>query len=155
MSDKLCIQIDAILCGSVLTLDEKVESSFLQLGKTDDLVAISDVSIKGSVCKADSWLIIDARVEALFRLPCALCNELFPYTVEVPKWVCERAITEISGGSWDIREPLREAILVEVPFFTVCGGTKCNNFDSIKRFMRAEENENVQTPFKDLESLLR
>jgi len=148
MTDELCIQIDDALCGNEIVLDERVDSSLLQLSDHDELTAISEVLVCGKVYRADNWILVDARVSVSFSLPCAVCNEPFEYTVNLPKWVHEEVVRELSGGSWDIREPLREAILLEIPFFAQCGEGGCSNFDSVRKFIRSEEE--MQTPFKDL-----
>ncbi len=146
MIDKLCI--DGALCGNEVVLDERVDPSFLQLSDHDELTAVSEVLVCGKAYRADSWMFINAKISVSFKLPCAVCNEPFEYTVDLSQWVHEEAVRELSGGSWDIEKPLREAILLEVPFFAQCGEGGCSNFDSVRKFIRSEEE--MQTPFKDL-----
>jgi len=152
MSDTLCIQIDTLRCGDQIQLDEKVNASFLCLDECDELKAVSEITVCGKFYRVDRWIGIDARVSVVFCLPCALCNESFECAIELPQWVHEEEIAQLSKGQWDVREPLREAILVEVPFFAQCGGSKCGNFGSIQQFVRSEDGE---TPFKDLDSIIQ
>ncbi len=147
----LCIPVDRCFAGESILLDEQIDPSFLELTEKDELVPASPVHVCGTVYCTDEWIIANARVTASFRLPCSACNEIFTLQIEVPAFSHQEAVEGLKRGFWDVGPSLREAILVEVPFFVRCGGSACAHMDDIQKYFRDPEKEiDGHQPFRDL-----
>jgi uncharacterized metal-binding protein YceD (DUF177 family) len=144
---RLQVFVDQLKDGEELVLDESLPPSCLDLAEGDEIVASSPITVQGRVYMASDWIIVDARVHTLISIPCAMCNNMFTYAIELPRFVTERQISTIEKGTWDIQEEIREAILLEVPFFGLCNGDSCHNIAEIQQFIRTEQAHKGNKPF--------
>jgi uncharacterized metal-binding protein YceD (DUF177 family) len=133
------IFIDRLKEGEELSIDEFLEPSCLELKDDDELSASSPIHVQGRVYSASDWVIIDVKVNASVEMKCAMCNNQFTYAIEIPRFVYEKQMSTIEHGKWDVQNELREAILLEVPFFALCNGDSCRNIAEIQQFIRTEQ----------------
>lgn len=147
----LCIPVDRCLAGDQLLIDEEVDPSFLELSEKDEIATDTPVRICGKVYHAQEWLIVNASITAQLRLPCSTCNEPFHIHIDLPSFSHQEPVDSIQGGFWDMGAVVREAILLEVPFFARCGGSTCTHMEEIQRYFRDPEKEtDGHQPFRDL-----
>lgn len=139
------IMSDGLKEGEELILDEKLDPSFLDLSKDDELKISSSVVIQGKVYRASDWIIVDAFVSVPITLRCAMCNEPFIRNIELKRWVHEEEAPK--NGILDLGESLREDILLEVPYFALCSGESCQHITEIKQFIRKESPHEGYKPF--------
>lgn len=133
------IFIDRLKDGEELAIDELLDPSCLDLAEDDELTASSPIQVQGRVYAASDWVVIDAKVSTSVGMKCAMCNDPFTYAIELPRFFDEKEISTIENGKWDIQKELREAILLEIPFFALCNGDSCHNIAEIQQFIRTEQ----------------
>jgi uncharacterized metal-binding protein YceD (DUF177 family) len=153
--DPLCFCIEQCRDGEEILFDEVLEPGFLNLEEDPELSADAPVRVHGKVYRALDWMILNAEVDTSLRVFCSMCNEPFPLACHLKQFVHEQQVSEIKDGTWDVKEALREAILLEVPYFALCGGKNCIHEAEIRPFLRSNEleEEEGQKPFKDLSFL--
>lgn len=134
-------------------VDEQLDPCFFDLSKDDELQAKHPVILEGKIYRASEWLIIEASARTRFTTSCPMCNEPFDIPIELPEWRHQQLLSEISGQTWDVTEALREALLIEVPFFVQCGGSTCRNIQEIEPFIRPDSPHGFQ-PFAHVLSTL-
>lgn len=156
---KLHIYVDRCVAGQEFELDEQLDPQFLDLLPTDELVPLAPIAVRGKYYRADEWLIVDASITATIQMPCSMCNEKFSFSLQIPRWVHEQQLSQVEGGVWDMSAALRETILIEIPFFALCGTSACKNRSSIQPYLCQSptakvSNEEQYLPFKDLQETL-
>lgn len=129
------IYIDRLKDGNELDISEIQPSQFLDIENDPEISSESPVEVKGSAYIAGDWLVLQASISTTVRISCALCNESFSYPIELKEWTHQETIDSIKGGIFSYQELIRQAILLEVPFFAQCGIDHCANYDEVKKFM--------------------
>lgn len=148
------IYLDQLQQGNELPLSCVLDPCFLELQETDEAQCIAPVSIQGTCACVDDFVVLNVGVRALFTLPCALCNERFEYEVVLDRFRHQETLQDIKSPTWDFSTVLREAILLEIPFFPQCGGKECVNKDEVKKYFTQHreagaDEEKKNTPFQD------
>ncbi len=136
---------DRLKDGEEDQIDEILDPSFLDLAEDDELTVTLPVQVKGKVYRASEWVIIDALVNVPVTLHCAMCNHPFSKEIVLKRWVHEVQVPE--NGVLDMAEALREAILLEVPFFALCNGDTCHNMAEIEKYIHKEQSFEGHKPF--------
>lgn len=139
------IMTDRLNDGEEDPIDESLDPSFLDLAEHDELKVHLPVHVKGKVYKASEWIIVDAVVSVTMTLTCAMCNESFSKELLLKRWVHEEKVPQ--NGVLDLKDALREDILLEVPFFSLCNGDSCHNIAEIQQFIRKEQVFEGHKPF--------
>ena len=150
----LHVRVDGASGSGEVVFEERLPPSFLDLPPDDEVSAASEIVVSGKAYRASEWIVVEGRVKTSFRLPCAICNEMCEYAVDIRSWEQNIPAKDVVDGVIDLSEPLREAVLIEIPFFAKCGGGTCRNIDDVKRFFRSEEapeeREETHQPFLSL-----
>lgn len=154
MQKQLCIRFDTSTPDSDVLFEEKLPSSFVDLPEDDELSVESDICVTGKVYRASEWVMVEAYVTVSLTMPCAMCNERCAFVLDRMLWEQSLSLSCVKDGILNLSEPLREAILLEVPFFIRCGGEGCRNIDAIRPFLRSKEaagvDEEKNQPFLSL-----
>lgn len=133
MKPYICVHSSFINLG----VDEQYSPDFLDLKEDDALLATSDVTLVGNVLCADGHMVFQGDIGVTFSLVCALCNERFCYTISCPDWMHTDPISVVREGKWDLSEPIREELLLQVPFYPRCGGDECLRRKEIDVYMHS------------------
>jgi hypothetical protein len=144
MVHPLCIPVD--IKGDVV-LDLKVNPEFLEIEDDTEVQTKDDVSIKGVVYRVQDEMIVKADISVVLKTFCALCCDPMDVTVQIPDFRYSESVD--MKEYIDLRDPFREAILLEVPYFSSCAGTHCQNEEEIRPFLK-KDSEVTYQPFKDL-----
>ncbi|MEM7174843.1 MAG: hypothetical protein AAF443_02800 [Chlamydiota bacterium] len=153
MKDALIIYIDRLRDGKKEHIDTSVSQNFLDVHEAD-LQFHSPLSLKGTFYLAEDHLIlqISLRLESLMR--CSICNELTSFFIDIQNLTDTVALSEISGNLYDCRPFLREAILLEVPYYVECNGN-CPKRAELTKYLTTKNRSQHQVdttrfPFADL-----
>ena len=121
MQEVFNIYIDRLGEGSVQPLDEKVDSSFLEV-PDGNLFFPEQVVFHGSAYLADSHLILNLDLSTRYQTYCKICNDLIllPFTLK-GIYITEE-ISNSPSKVFDLKAPLRDAILLEIPLYSECEG---------------------------------
>jgi len=139
------VMTDRLKDGAEDRVDEVFEPSFLDLAEDDELRVSLPIRVQGKVYVASEWVIIDASVYVPVTLNCAMCNEPFSKEIVLKRWVHEEKLPQ--NGVLDLGDALREAILLEIPFFALCNGDTCHNMAEIQQFIHKEQSFEGHKPF--------
>ena len=134
MSNKCLFFLDQLQGGGEIAIDLELDPSFLELQETDEAKACSSIVVEGPACLVDGFICLSVEATGSFRMACALCNEPFEYKVKVPIRHQEPTDT-MKQGKWNFTEVVREAILLELPFFPQCGGKECLHREEIQKYL--------------------
>jgi uncharacterized metal-binding protein YceD (DUF177 family) len=150
----LRLRIDGSSQGDDVLFEERLSPAFLDLRPDDELSAASDIVVSGRAYRASEWVMIEGQVTVSMRLPCAVCNEMCEFTINLTPWEQSIPASSVKDGMVDVSEALREAILIEVPFFMKCGGQTCHNAGEISQYLTSEapteDGEDRNQPFLSL-----
>ena len=156
MDDAFKVFIEQLRDGEEKRVDEEFDPSFLDLDE-EDLAFEKPVLLEGHFYIAEKELVINWNIEALAKIPCAICNE----AVEVPVLVrnfyhCE-PLANIKSGVYNFKDLLRETILLEVPKFAECNRGSCPHRSEVAQFLKKplseteSDEEGGYHPFVDID----
>jgi uncharacterized metal-binding protein YceD (DUF177 family) len=121
MQEVFNIYIDRLKEGEVTLIEEEVDSAFLDV--TDgNLFFPEKIAFHGSAYLAENHLVVTLDLSTTYQTYCKICNELInvPFSIE-GLYITEEA-ENISSKIFDLKEPLRDAILLEIPLYSECEG---------------------------------
>jgi uncharacterized metal-binding protein YceD (DUF177 family) len=153
MKKKLNIYVDRLQGGKSDHFEESLPPDSLQL--SDDILTFKDpILVKGLAYLSEDFLIIQFSVDTQVWVACSLCNEELKRSIHLRDVIEEIPIDDIQGAVFDCAAVIRQAILLEIPFFVQCGGEVCKNRKSIEKYLRMTDlpkaEDDTQQPFKDL-----
>lgn len=151
MSESFRILIDRLKGGLTQKIGEAVNPSFL--GPDEPELRFKEkVDIKGEAYLTDDHLIIHLKAKTRVFMPCAVCNEMIDKELKIDNFYLTQPIEEIRGACFDFSEPLREALLIELPKVVECNNGNCPERSTIAPYLRPENRQEKTTyfPFEDL-----
>lgn len=131
----LRVFVERLRDGHTERMEETVSSSFIGCD-AEDLAFRSPVVVKGEAYLSDADLIIHLRVSTEASLPCRICNEGVVVMVVVRDLYIAEPLERVKSGVFNFSDPVREALLLEVPHFAECGGGHCVHRGEVERYLR-------------------
>jgi len=152
MNPSCLVWIDRLKLGSVQKIAETLSPAFLQI-QEEQLRFESPVLVQGEAYLSQEQLILRLKASTQAKMPCAICNQMVEIALAVGHFYHTQPTSEIPSGIFDFREPLREALLLEVPQYIECK-TSCPERSTISPYLRPGNPIQQETyfPFKDLDS---
>lgn len=150
MDDIFKIWIDRLKANQTLHIDESFPSEFLDIQETE-LKMDTPVQIKGEAYTSEGELILHLSASTKGSMSCAVCNQMTEFDLKIQDFYHAVPLTEIPSACFDMREPLREALLLELPKFVECNRGKCPEREVISPYLRKEEDKS-HYPFSNLDS---
>lgn len=149
--DVFKILIDRLKGGVTQKIEETLSPSFLEINETE-LQFPEAVSVKGEAYVTDTHLIVHLKTKARAFMPCAICNEMTPVSLQVDNFYHTQLLEEIPSAVFDFREPLREALLIELPKYAECNLGNCPQRALLTPYLRSEVRADNTTylPFADM-----
>lgn len=144
------LYLDHLQPDEELTVSCTLDPIFLELSVEDEAQPLKPVVVEGVCSLVDGCVMLDLLVHAFFSVRCALCNETFEYEVRLDRFRHQEMMENIDQRKWDLRGLLREAIVIELPFFPLCGGNECLHKDEIRKYFAShleEKEEEKSSPF--------
>ncbi|WP_420422183.1 YceD family protein [Simkania sp.] len=149
MEPELKVYLDRLQGGKTEIIDLTLSSTFMDVDEAD-LKFNDRVIIKGKAYLANDHLVIHLKVETKVSIPCSVCNKMVLIPIRVPEFYHTEDLEEVKGRVYYYANPLREAILLEVPPFGECLGG-CAERKELEKYKPSEGNtDSVQFPFADL-----
>lgn len=148
MNPELKIYVDRLQGGNTEAVELELNPTFIEVDEPD-LKFRDKVFIEGKAYLANDHLVIQLSVETKTAIPCAICNEPASQTIKIECFYHAEELSEIKGKVYDYSQPLREAILLEVPSFAECKGN-CPKRNELNKYFHADEQEGPNCPFADL-----
>ncbi|MCB1107415.1 MAG: hypothetical protein KDK76_04890 [Chlamydiia bacterium] len=145
MDNLLKIYIDRLSNERTEKIEESLSPEFMDV-REKDLQFKSPVSIKGKAYLAENHLVIQLSVETNAHIPCLICDEWVEKKLTIKTFYHTEELENIKGQVYDYTNPLREAILLEVPSYVECM-ENCPKRGELKNYL---QKGNDQFPFADL-----
>ncbi len=151
MSDPFIVCIDHLRGGAVQKIDTSLSSEFLDIHEAD-LTFKDTVKISGEAYVTDEELVLHLNASTSMEMPCCVCNRFISLPLAIKGYYYTEPLTDIKDPLFDIRNVLREALLVELPKIAECKGN-CPERETIAPFLRKNTKSDAPTnyfPFNDL-----
>ena len=154
MSDIFKIYIDRLKNSNEEVFDDKVSPHFMNINETE-LKFPNPINLKGKAYIANTDLIVHLSTATTAKLPCKICNTMALYQIEIKNYIHNIPIENISNAIYDIREILREIILLEIPAYIECNKDNCEERKNIAKYLKQnnkkkEKELNNYFPFSEL-----
>ncbi len=148
------IYVDQLRAGKVEVLDAEVSPEFLDV-EEKELSFSEPVALKGEAYLAQDELIVKVSATTHAQMPCRICNESCDVEVSIKNHLQVFPVGGLKRGYIDLREMLREALLLELPLTSECRGG-CSVRGEIGDYLREEleggdDSETGFHPFADLD----
>ena len=140
--------IDRIRAQEREALDLELDPDFLDIHEKE-LAFLDPVKVEGEVYIVGEEVVIALRAETVMRMPCAICNASVARPLQVA-WTSAEPVSSFRHGVVDLREMVRENLLLEVPLVVECEGS-CPARAEVAIYMhQKQEEETGFHPFADL-----
>ena len=133
------IYIDRLKGGQTVQIQGSYDPFFLHVAEPD-LLFQKPVNLFAESYLTDDHLIVHITTSTVAKMPCAICNEMIETPISVKDFYHTEPLSEIQSAIFDISEPVREALLLELPHIVECNQGHCAAREIIKPFMRPEQN---------------
>lgn len=154
MDSPFHIHIDRLKDGKTLHIEEDVGSIFLGIDE-EELKFQDKVEVKGEAYLADDHFVLKLKANTKCSMPCTICNEMTKLSLVVENFYFSLPLVELSGPIFDFAEPLREALLLELPLYLECQDGKCPERENIKVYLKkkptSDDTSSTHFPFSNLE----
>jgi uncharacterized metal-binding protein YceD (DUF177 family) len=150
--EKLCVYVDHLKKGTTYHIEEETSSDFLEL-KEEDCRADKPLKFRGEAYLAEGDLVVHLDIATQITMRCSICNEEVEVPIDLSDVYLTATAERLSHAVFDMREPLREEILVAIPNFVECHGGVCPHRPEIDKYLKkgdAEEEDGSYRPFADL-----
>lgn len=152
MQEALKIWIDRLADGKTQKIEGALHPSFLGIME-EELQFLSPVLLSGEAYLADQHLIIHLKASTKAKMPCAICNQMIETDLKLDHFYHAEAIEDIKDAVFDGSEPLREALLIELPRYVECRAGNCPERAIITPYLRnpGKSDGESQFPFAGLD----
>ena len=137
MGDEFKIFVLRLREGQKEKIEESFSPTFLDIHEAD-LAFTAPVNLEGEAELADETLILHFAIETEATMPCAICNEDVQVKLEIADFCSTIAVEEIKSGTFDFRDVVREAILLELPSRAECNEGNCREREVLAKYLRSE-----------------
>lgn len=145
--------IDRIRAQEREHVDVTLDPDFMDIHE-DELVFSDLVKVEGDVYLAGEEVVISLHAQTVMRMPCSICNAPVAQSLECG-WTTVEPVTSFRHGVVDLREMVRENLLLEVPLIIECEAGKCPTRAEIATYLRQKqqgEDETGYHPFAGLQN---
>ena len=139
MIEALTIYTDRLKEGHVEEIHEEIPSALLDINDKD-LRFADPIHIEGEAYIADEELLIHLNVNGEAILPCSICNGDVHLPIVLENLYLAQPLAECKTKLFDLKEFVRESLLLEVPQFAECHEGKCPERETLTPFLKSEEN---------------
>jgi uncharacterized metal-binding protein YceD (DUF177 family) len=145
MQNPLKIYVDRLTRERTEKIEEFLTPEIMDVNE-NDLKFQSSIKLKGRAYIAEDHLVIQLEVETDALIPCAICNNGVKKKIIVKGFYHTEDLEKIQGHVYDYTDPLREAVLLEIPSYVECL-ENCPKRTDLKNYL---QKGNDQFPFADL-----
>lgn len=121
MLKKLSIYIDRLRDGSKDSIEENISTDDI-LGTDENFHFTSLICISGEAYLAGDHLILSLRIKLDVDLPCIICNNWAPYSINIENFLHTESMAKIKSGTYDYSSVIRDAVFLEIPTYFECNG---------------------------------
>ena len=150
------IYVDQLRDGKVERIERDFPPDVMDV-QDSDLCFEKSIRVHGETYQSEDSLVLHLDLETEGLIPCSICNEPVAVPIAVNGVYQVISIEHIQGHIYDMRDVVRENILINTPAFAECNGGQCSERASLAKFLKSQETTNQELdeghqPFKDLQS---
>ncbi len=150
MEDEFKIFVDRLQDGEEELIDEQLSPEFLDIHEAE-LHFHEPVKVQGEALISKGTLVLHLTMSTEAMIPCAICNENVRIPIHITHFYHSEELENIKSGVYNIKDLLREAILIEVPYTTECHGGSCPERKTLAKYLKKHTTESQEShPFADL-----
>jgi len=156
-NDQFKIYTEQLREGNVEKIHETFAPDFLDINERD-LHFDKPVKVDGEAYLAEDELVLHLNIATVATLPCLVCNEPVDIELNINEFYHAVPLQEIKTGVYNLRELLRETILVETPLLAECCQGKCPQRKVLKKYFKKDDplgpkniDDEGYQPFADLD----
>lgn len=138
MDDRFKIYPDQLRNGNVEEINELYEPDFISINEKE-LKFVKPVSVKGQAYLADDNLVLNLDIEAFAVMPCSICNEAVEICIDIESLYHVEPLEQIKGAVYNLKELLREAIVIDVPNFAECHNGHCPQRKEMAKYFKKDD----------------
>ncbi len=152
MDEQFKIYVDRLKNGKVEDLNRLFSPAFLEIDESE-LTFPEDVAVSGEAYLADNELILHFSISTKACIPCSICNCEVLVPINIDQAYHAEPIENTKSGIFNMKDLMREMILLETPRFIECSGGKCPEREKVVKYLKSDEKEEDDSyqPFKDLD----
>ncbi len=139
--------MESLSNGETQKISFQASPDFLDI-QEKDLVFNAPVDIQGEVYLASQSLLLHLNAKTTAFMPCSVCNNPAPFPLVLENFYFTEEIENLPSP-FDFSEILREALLMELPFFVECNQGNCPERATAKKYLKEQQQE-MYFPFSDL-----
>lgn len=149
--DSFKIYVEHLRDGQHRAISEKYPADFLDVHE-EALTFEKPVLVNGEAYLAGDSLVLHLKIVATGSIPCSICNKPVEVITAIDNFYHAEPLEEIKGSSFDFRDVIREAILVDTPPFAECNDGNCSARKDISKYLKKPEQtaDEGYHPFADL-----
>jgi len=117
----LLIFLENLKNGDIQKFEMSISPQFLEVNEPD-LLFDHVVQVSGEAYLADVNLIFCFEASTIGKMPCAICNQMIPFSLKVQDYYHTEELVKIKNGQFDGSEIIRAALLIELPKKIECLG---------------------------------
>lgn len=150
------IYVDQLRDGKVERIERDFPPDVMDV-QDSDLCFEKNIRVHGEAYQSENSLVLHLGLEAEGLIPCSICNKPVAVPVAVNGVYQVISIEHIMGRIYDMRDVVRENILINIPAFAECNGGQCSERVFLEKYLKNQETANQELdeghqPFKDLQS---
>lgn len=155
MDEAFKIFVDRLKGGKVEKIDYSFASDFIGV-EEQGLSFSADVGVRGEAYVTNEDLVLHLDIGTIGVMPCSICNDLVDVRINVAGCYHVEPLKNIKAGIFDMRDVIRESVLLECPAFTECNEGSCPKRKELGKFLKTsssgESDVEVEGyhPFTDL-----
>lgn len=138
MEDQHIIYIDRLADDKVEKITCSLAPDFMDIHEKD-LSFPKPIIASGEAYVASDHLVVHLDVETSARVPCKLCNESITQPIRLTHIYHTVPLSELKQPIFDLREVLRENILLESPAYAECTDASCPNKGQFAEYIQKDE----------------
>ncbi len=137
MGDEFKIFIRRLTGGKQEDIEERLAPDFID-PQDPEIIFEGLVEIKGVAELAGETLVLRLKVDVVVTLSCAVCCERVKLPLHLASFCHTEESEGLRSGVFDFCEPLREAILLELPMRAECNQERCPHRAHLSPFLIGE-----------------
>lgn len=142
------IFVDQLREGKTASIDEQFDSSFLLESDEEALAFRGPIEAKGEAYLAGDELILHLALRVSSIVPCIICCAPVEIELSAPNVYYSIPLREVPHAIFDMRELVREEILLAVHPFAECSGGHCPQRQEAELYLKKRQES--RSPFDGL-----
>jgi uncharacterized metal-binding protein YceD (DUF177 family) len=145
------IPLGPLKTGHTETFKESADPDFLEL-EEENLKFLQPVTFWGEAYLAEENFVLHLSIQAVGQVPCSICNKPVECPLNIEGLYHVVPVKEIHGSFFEMKDLIRETLLLEAPAFAECNGGECSSRNELKKYLRDPQKrvEEGFNPFSDL-----